>query len=92
MDPKTVRQYNSEVQNPQNNCLISVTGSTPGEVQQTIAKLFNRTRFEAISETSILVFGEDNKNPIGWISETEVPEHMSVAHLAEQRRSLQKVA
>lgn len=90
-----------------NHVICSITGSDRAAVQETVQNLFTTQhgltpvqrgkplRFEETENNSTLIFHDshmEGRQPLGWISEYDIPTEMSVRTISEQRFKAQKVA
>lgn len=92
-----VPEYRAQITLTQPKCLVTVTASSPADVQNTITQLLRgKTTFDANQNNTVLVFNDQHlggEYPIGWIVEFDAPIAMSVKALADHRISLvQKAA
>lgn len=86
-------EYRAQLTLTQPRCVVTITGSSPADVQNTVTGLLRgKTRFDAgQNERTILVFNDqhhDGEQPIGWIIEYQVPNAMSVRASVDHRIGL----
>lgn len=107
MTTKANQEYRSRIYLT-NQTICSVTGTDQKTVMETVQNLFlnqavlsiamrgKPLRFEDSDDgNSVFIFHESfqtGQQPVGWITAYQVPEALSVRHLAEQRLSAQKAA
>lgn len=92
MNPwKLIQEYRAQLTTHNPTCVVSITGATAQDVQNTISTLLKgKSRFEN-QQNTVLVFNAEHfegKQPIGWIAEYEVPEQMSVQTTTSHRLEL----
>lgn len=104
---KNAQEYRSRIY-LNNQTVCSITGTDQKTVQETVQSLFlnqanlsiamkgKPLRFETTDDQqSVFIYHEsflNGQQPVGWIAGYQVPEALSVRHLAEQRLNAQKAA
>lgn len=107
MDSNSTKEYRARL-TLDNNTVATVTSSDQRNLQATVQDLVlgqrsmtqayrgKPVRFEQHPDgRSTFIFHEsqqDGQQPLGWISEQDVPESMSVRAIQQQRREVQRAA
>lgn len=103
---RTTKEYRAKVFLT-NNTVVTITGSNQQHTQETIQSLImgqpnlsqamkgRPLKFEQSQEGTLFVYHDSYLNgeqPIGWVTEFEVPEILSVKAITEHRLQQQKAA
>jgi hypothetical protein len=90
MDTRTVKQYSARLELP-NHTIIDFMAEDQGVIKEIAQRCLNGgAKFEPQGTGGLLVYHPSFANgnqPLGWIAQYEVPEHMSTKALAESRQA-----